>query len=76
MVQLHDIYVVLHAGVVVLALAVIFIAWRHRAARGAHALAALMVGVMIWAGAAAAMVGEAVLAAAVVHSVLPPSLGR
>ena len=55
MVQLHDIYVVLHAGVVVLALAVIFIAWRHRAARGAHALAALMVGVMIWAGAAAAM---------------------
>ena len=55
MVQLHDIYAILHVGVAVLALAVAFIAWRHRAARGAHALAVLMIGVTIWAGAAAAM---------------------
>ena len=55
MVELHLIYAVLHACGAVLALAVACIAWRRRAARGALALAVLMLGVTIWSGAAAAM---------------------
>jgi len=54
-VALHDIFVILYASVAVLAIAVTLVAWRHRAARGAVSVAALMLGVMIWAGAYAVM---------------------
>lgn len=55
MVELHHIFVVLNAGAAVLALAVTWVAWRHRRARGALPLAVVMLGIAIWCGAAAAM---------------------
>ena len=55
MVELHFVYVALYAVAAVLALVVAVVAWQHRSARGARPLAVLMVGVIIWSGAAAAL---------------------
>jgi diguanylate cyclase (GGDEF)-like protein/PAS domain S-box-containing protein len=54
-VQLHLVYSILYAGIALLASVVAFVAWRKRAARGALSVAALLVGVVIWSGAFAAM---------------------
>ncbi|NTW28836.1 MAG: EAL domain-containing protein [Coriobacteriia bacterium] len=55
MVELHYLYMLLYAVAGVLALAVVVVAWRRRAAREALPLAALMLGVAIWAGGYAVM---------------------
>ena len=55
MVELHHLFIALYVGTAVLALAVVALAWRRRAARGARPLAALMLGIAIWSGASAAM---------------------
>lgn len=55
MLELHDIFMMLNAGVSVLAFAVTYVAWRRRAARGAVWIAVTMLGVAIWSGAAAVM---------------------
>jgi len=54
-VELHHIFVLLYAVTTVLSLAVSWVAWRRRAARGALSLAALMLGIAIWSAASAVM---------------------
>jgi diguanylate cyclase (GGDEF)-like protein/PAS domain S-box-containing protein len=51
----HLAFSALHAGIAVLAAVVALVAWRHRAARGAVSVAAMLLGVAIWAGAYAVM---------------------
>ena len=55
MVELHSIYVVLYAVAAVLSAAVTFVAWQHRAARGATSVALMMLGITIWSGCYAAV---------------------
>ena len=55
MLELHLVYVALHAVIAILSAAVAVAAWRHRSARGAKSIAAMMLGVAIWSGAAAVM---------------------
>lgn len=55
MVELHHVYALLYAGAAVLALVVISVAWRRRAARGAAGLGLLMLGIAIWSGGTAVM---------------------
>jgi diguanylate cyclase (GGDEF)-like protein/PAS domain S-box-containing protein len=54
-IELHLAFSALHAGIAVLATVVALVAWRHREARGAMSVAAMLLGVTIWAGAYAVM---------------------
>lgn len=55
MAELHHTFALLNAGTAIVALVLVAFAWRRRDARGAGWLAALMLGVAIWSGAAAVM---------------------
>lgn len=52
-VELHHIYVVLYTIAAILASVVVLVAWKRRTARGARAIAAVMLGVAIWSAATA-----------------------
>jgi diguanylate cyclase (GGDEF)-like protein/PAS domain S-box-containing protein len=55
MVELHHIFALLYAGAALVALAVAWVAWRRRPARGAIWLGILLLGIAIWSGGTAAM---------------------
>ena len=48
MVELHHIFVVLYLCAALLSGVLTFVAWHHRAARGATSVAAMMLGITIW----------------------------
>ena len=55
MVELHHVFVLLYAITAALSVAVLVLALRRRAARGALSLTVLMLGIAVWSGASAAM---------------------
>ena len=54
MIEIHVIYMLLFAAATGVALSVAILSWRHRTARGARSLTALMLGIAVWTAASAA----------------------